>query len=286
MRLNNKVGAAAVALAVTTAGVTSAQTARGGDPHDGPPPTTSPNATSDRSPDRYDEVGYAAIANDAPQAYVAKVKSMAAGGYAEVTMLDSGRTTLVRSDGEDVAAGTLAWLSPVAAAAIGLDGKAPVRVRRVTPSPADQHALAEGRPPSPRLDAPPSLLAGLRVRLPAGPAMPGRAGQLPRTPFPPAPAPAFVPSAPARSASVRVVRRTTALPTAAPARLGRYVQLAAFASADRAAALARSVGGTVSPAGKLYRVRTGPYPTPAQAAHARDAAAARGYGDARIVRDN
>ena len=53
----------------------------------------------------------------------------------------------------------------------------------------------------------------------------------------------------------------------------------------RARALARVLGGTVQQAGALWRVRTGPYRDLTAAKLGRDAAARRGYGDARILTD-
>ncbi|HEX7693165.1 MAG TPA: SPOR domain-containing protein, partial [Sphingomonas sp.] len=76
------------------------------------------------------------------------------------------------------------------------------------------------------------------------------------------------------------------VPHAAPATRGFYVQVAAFSSQPRAAALARSLGGQVIAGGALWRVRLGPYATQNQARQARDGAAARGYGDARVVRED
>jgi rare lipoprotein A len=65
-----------------------------------------------------------------------------------------------------------------------------------------------------------------------------------------------------------------------------YVQVATLSSRDRAAALAKSLGGTSAPFKSLWRVRTGPFSDAKSAAQARDAAAARGYGDARVVRED
>jgi rare lipoprotein A len=64
------------------------------------------------------------------------------------------------------------------------------------------------------------------------------------------------------------------------------VQVAALSSAERAATLAHQLGGRVVPLGKLYRVQLGPFADSAQAQRARDGAARRGYGDARIVRSD
>ena len=51
-------------------------------------------------------------------------------------------------------------------------------------------------------------------------------------------------------------------------------------------AVARSLGGAATPFNKLWRVRTGPFSDAKSAAQARDAVAARGYGDARVVRED
>ncbi|MES2095487.1 MAG: septal ring lytic transglycosylase RlpA family protein [Pseudomonadota bacterium] len=253
---------------------------------DGPPPSAGPSATSDRGADRYDEVGYATwygaelagnrTASGAPfdpAAFTAAHRTLPLGSYVEVTALDTGRTILVQiNDRGPQQSNLLIDLSQAAAQSLGIAGRAAVRVRRVTPSPGDQVALRAGQPGSPRLDTPASLLAGLRQRLPgpAGPSIPIRR-PIPRVaPVPQTAAP-----------------RPKSAPAAPPTVTGTYfVQVAAFGSKDRATALARSLGGSVSATGSLWRVRTGPYATAKQAAQARDAAAARGYGDARVVRED
>jgi rare lipoprotein A len=80
--------------------------------------------------------------------------------------------------------------------------------------------------------------------------------------------------------------RPVAVPVATvpPVTAGWFVQVATFADPARAAALARSLGGTVRPAGTLSRVRIGPLADgDAQPALARVRAA--GYQDARLVRE-
>jgi rare lipoprotein A len=67
---------------------------------------------------------------------------------------------------------------------------------------------------------------------------------------------------------------------------GLYVQVAALSTEARARTLAASIGGSVVPGGKLYRVRTGPYADRQAAQNARDALARRGYGGANIVSDH
>ena len=227
-----------------------------------------PAGTSGQGATRYDAVGYASWYGEDtpgttasgtpfdPQAITAAHRTLPLGSVAEVTALDTGRTILVlvndrgpsRPDRE-------IDLSRAAAQALGTDTNplAPVRVRAVTASPQDAAALAQGRPAAARLDAPPALLAALRRDL-----------KTYRAPTPPP--------------------RTRAPRAAAPLEAGRYiVQVAAFSSQDRAAALAKALNGRVEPGGGLHRVRLGPFADAASAERARDGAARRGYGYAQII---
>jgi rare lipoprotein A len=252
---------------------------------DGPPPSDGPSATSDRSPDRYDEVGYAAwygaeqggnrtasgVPFD-PRAFTAAHRTLPIGSYVEVTSLDTGRTVLVQiNDRGPFTPGLLIDLSQAAAQAIGVNSRKPVRIRRVTPTPADQNALKNGQAASPILDTPPALLAGLRAKLTGQPAAVTATRTRPLAPVP-----------------VVAPRTPVAPPVRPPAvtKGGYYVQVAAFGSQDRAVAVARSLGGAATPFNKLWRVRTGPFSDAKSAAQARDAVAARGYGDARVVRED
>lgn len=234
---------------------------------DAPPPSTGPSGTSDRGATRRDELGIATLSADG--GYIARMRGMAPGSVVEVTSLQTGRVTLAIVAPGAPPPNAQIELSPAVAGLIGTTDTGGVRVRRVTPSPTDQTALMNGRAPSPRLATPPALLAGLRAQfdrnMPPPSRSPHQAGMAARPIV-----------APARAAPAPVATRGP----------GFYVQVAAFGSADRAAALARSLGGSVSPAGSLYRVRLGPYATSDVAAKARAAAAARGYPDARVVRDN
>ncbi|MDB5677169.1 septal ring lytic transglycosylase RlpA family protein [Sphingomonas bacterium] len=278
MRLNNKAAWLALATCVV---LTSQATAQ-----DGPPPTDGPSATSDRSPDRYDEVGYATwygnelagnrTASGAPfdpQAFTAAHRTLPIGSYVEVTSLDTGRTVLVQiNDRGPFTPGLLIDLSQAAAQAIGVTGRKPVRIRRVTPDPADRNALRNGQAASPRLDTPPALLAGLRAKLGGRPIVGART---------PITTPDTVPVVTLRPPAVAPSR-----PPLATAKGNYYVQVGTFSSEDRASALARSLGGNSAPFKNLWRVRTGPFADAKSAAQARDAAAARGYGDARVVRED
>jgi cell division protein FtsN len=67
---------------------------------------------------------------------------------------------------------------------------------------------------------------------------------------------------------------------------GSVVQVGAFSSKANAEASAAKVGGHVSPAGRLWRVRMGPYAAPREAAAALAKAKGAGYSDARIQRDD
>jgi rare lipoprotein A len=256
----------------------------------GPPSSGGPRATSGRGESRYDEVGYATwYGNELaggrtasgvpfdPKGFTAAHRTLPLGSYVEVTALDTGRTILVQiNDRGPRQTNLLIDLSQGAARTLGISGREAVRVRAVTVSPSDLAALRAGEPGAPRLDTPPSLLAGLRQRLTGAPAAVAGPPKLqPRPPLdriPPEPQVAKPP------------KKTP--PSAAPITGGFYVQVAAFSSQPRANALARSLGGQVVPAGQLWRVRTGPYPSKNQASQARDAAAARGYGDARVVRQD
>jgi rare lipoprotein A len=272
MRLNNKATALAVAVWLALTSHAAAQ--------DGPPPSDAPQATSNRSADRYDEVGYATwyggeyrgsrtasgVPFD-PSAFTAAHRTLPLGSYIEVTSLDTGRTVLVKViDRGPFTPGLQIDLSQAAAQAIGVKSRAAVRIRRVTPSPVDRTALNNGQPASPRLDTPPALLAGLRAKLSAGPAI----------------AAATVPI-PVRQP---VVRPSSSIKAPTAVKGGYYVQIGTFSSEDRAGALAKSIGGNSAPFKNLWRVRTGPFADAKSAAQARDAAAARGYGDARVVRED
>jgi rare lipoprotein A len=62
------------------------------------------------------------------------------------------------------------------------------------------------------------------------------------------------------------------------------VQVAAFSTQDRANGVAGKLGGAVSPAGRVFRVRLGPFATRAQTDAALAKARGAGYSDARIQR--
>lgn len=234
--------------------------------------------------------------------------------YVEVTSLDTGRTILVRINdrGPMTGEGIIA-LSPGAAEQLGMAGDAfaPVRIRRVNPPEQERAVLrAHGRAAE-RMDTPASLLVVLRQRLappalavaPVANKIAPRGKPRPGATFTPPPVRSSPPVAapkPAQAASDPfVVEGEGASPPSpshapAPARIsppaaprtstGSYVvQVAAFSTQARAEALARKVGGSTTQAGKIWRVRLGPFATQAAAQQAVRSVAAKGLENARIM---
>lgn len=276
-----------------------------------------PAGTSGMGAARYDQVGFATWYGDelarsptasgtlfAPDAITAAHRTLPLGSHAEITALDTGRTILVLIN--DRGPGRMDReidLSRGAAALLGLNGQpmAPVRVRGTIASPADIAAIAAGRAPATRLNAPPGLLVALRAQLkatglvdprpsvPAPVAAPMAATKVER---PPANA---ISNAPARGAMTPPQSRPAQVspaqagpapqPVARPSTKGRryLVQVVALSNADRAGALARTMNGRVESDGGLHRVRLGPFSDLISAQRARDDAARRGYGDATIL---
>jgi rare lipoprotein A len=100
-------------------------------------------------------------------------------------------------------------------------------------------------------------------------------------------APALPPLEPRGASPVRAApsgfQQAFAAPSAPAARAGALVvQAGAFSTADRAKRVANALGGQVSPAGKLFRVRTGPFATRNEAEASLAKVRAAGYTDARI----
>ncbi|MBA3942528.1 MAG: septal ring lytic transglycosylase RlpA family lipoprotein [Sphingopyxis sp.] len=260
----------------------------------------------------YDDVGYASwygeelagqpTANGEafdPAAISAAHKTLPLPSYVEVTALDTGRTILVRvNDRGPMANDRLIDLSRGAAEQLGLAaGVAAVRVRRTNPPLAERVQLRNGKPVPERIATPDSLLAILRNKLKALP-VPANAPAAAVTSQPAAP----VASAPAKPGDDRLAvegARPAAKPAAKPAPAkpapaakpaqittgGIYVQVASFSSKARADTTAKLVGGTVSAAGKLWRVRMGPFDKEADGNAALARAKAKGFRDAKIIRE-
>lgn len=247
----------------------------------------------------YDAVGEADI-QQGLEGVSAAHKTLPLPSYVEVTSLATGRTILVRLvERGPMVNETLLALSPDAAAQLGIGSRAPVRVRRVNPPETERAALRTGSRGPQRMDTPESLLKVLRRKL---------AEQSPL--LPPPSTPPTMPASPALPSISTPPRAPTAVPrlpsvepkpVAAPAKKpeekppvvsspravtkgSTIVQVAAFSTAERAKSAATRLGGHVSPAGRLWRVRLGPFAGRADAAAALGKAKAAGYSDARIQR--
>ena len=294
--------------AATTGGVTDVPVMIG-DPYKIGEVTYTPTDVAD-----YDEVGYAGSYGDElagkptangetfnPAAISAAHKTLPLPSYVEVTALDTGRTILVRvNDRGPMVTDRLINLSRGAAEQLGItDGVTAVRVRRTNPPAAERARLRAGQSVRERIATPQSLLAILRAKAkelpvpkavtastPASPAIasatgkPGEDRFIVEGPGTKMPAPKAEPTPkPAEAAK-------PATAAAKPAATGNYVvQVGAFSTESRASAAAKSVGGHVSKAGKLWRVRMGPFASDAEARSALATAKAKGFGDALVQRD-
>ncbi len=286
---------------------------------DGPPKLGTPFTVAGTTytpadiPD-YDDVGYASWYGEElagsptaigepfnPDGISAAHKTLPLPSYVEVTALDTGRTIVVRvNDRGPMTNDRLIDLSKGAAQQLGLNGGvAAVRVRRTSPPMAERAQLRSGGAVATRLDTPDSLLVLLRKKLEGKPVPAGVATATASKPAPSAPAPGgdrFIvegPGAKAPAAKPAATKPAAAKPATpppaakpAPAASGSYaVQVAAFSSESRANAAAKSVGGTVTRAGNLWRVRMGPFASEAEAASAASRAKAKGFRDAQVQRD-
>jgi rare lipoprotein A len=241
----------------------------------------------------YDETGYAAA--DSGQGVSASHHTLPLPSYAEVTSLESGRTILVRVERRGPMDGNaLIALAPAALDQLGAAAGEPVRVRRVNPPEEDRAFLRAGRSAPLRMDTPEALLTVLQRKLPArGGALPAPSAApaaLARVELPPsmaaviAPVPEQIepPQAPQRVEAPRPPKPPEALQPATTPNGAYVVQAVALSSRERAQAVAGAIGGSVSQAGKLYRVRTGPFATRSQAEASLAKVRAAGYSDARI----
>ena len=254
----------------------------------------------------YDAIGYAAVNETGGAGITAAHRTMPLPSYVEVTALDTGKTILVRVERRGPMSGkALVELSSGAAAQLGIAGnpRAAVRVRRVNPVEQDRALLRMGQPAPARMDTPKSLLTVLARKLDQQEGI-VRPAALP-SPEPsaiPAPAPAPTPptvkTKPGKPvvkpkpvpipppAPIAVAKPAPApVPAPKPALQGKFaVQVGAFSNRANAETAAKQTGGSASPAGKLWRVRMGPFGSEAQAKAALAKARSAGYSDARIQR--
>jgi rare lipoprotein A len=264
----------------------------------------------------YDEVGYAAA--DSGSGITGSHHTLPLPSYVEVTSLATGKTILVRLARRGPMNGdAVVGLSPAAFAQLGVSAGEPVRVRRVNPPEEERAALREGRAAPARMDTPPSLVAVLKRKLPgqgsatlapipplapkavAAVAVPASSVALhDTTPVTarataasarPAPESAPPPLPPLRTATAPGARSkqpqhpAVALPKPPGSRHGNYVvQAATMSTRDRAQKVASAIGGSVSAAGRYFRVQTGPFDSREQAQASLAKVRAAGYSDARI----
>ena len=267
----------------------------------------------------YDAVGYASVGGGS--GVTAAHKTLPLPSYAEVTALDTGRTILVRIERRGpMVNDSLIELSADAAAQMGLTtvGHAPIRIRRVNPPEAERAMLRSGARAPERMATPDGLLKVLRRKLadqspllpppstpprmptalPAAQSVAGNAVTPPPVREPakvatvPAaaakPLPAAKPPAPVQPPkSATPASRTPTAPkpaTTPPATNAQFVQVGAFSLESNARKAAAELGGSVSKAGKFWRVRLGPFAKEEQAGAALRKAQSAGYRDARIQR--
>ena len=242
----------------------------------------------------YDAVGFATVAASGGGSVSAAHRTLPLPSYIEVTALDTGKTILVRVERRGPMSGkALVELSPGAAVQLGVAANswAAVRVRRVNPVEQDRALLRMGQPAPDRMDTPKSLLTVLGRKLdqqegivrPAPVAMPTSepGGALAPVPLRAKPGKPALKSQPAPAPNRAPV--PAAAPAPKPAVHGKFaVQVGAFSSRDNAQAAANKVGGGLSQAGSLWRVRMGPFASEAEAKAALAKARAAGYSDARI----
>jgi rare lipoprotein A len=231
----------------------------------------------------YDAVGHALIGAEGGATISAAHKTLPLPSYAEVTSLESGKTILVRVERRGpMANDRLVELSPGAAAQLGMTGAntLAVRVRRVNPPEQERAMLRSGGRAPERMETPRGLLDALNRKL---------AGAGPATA--PRPAPAATPKSvltqpvPKPSAAPEAVPTQPAADARRPASSGSLiVQVAALSAQARADGLAGRLGGHVSPAGRFWRVRLGPFAARGEAEAALAKAKSAGYSDARIQR--
>jgi rare lipoprotein A len=248
----------------------------------------------------YDEVGYASIDAKGGSTISAEHHTLPLPSYVEVTALDSGRTILVRVERRGPMTGNfLVGLSNAAASQLGVMAGAPVRVRRVNPPEQERAALRAGQQVPARMDTPSSLVDVLRRKLPNGEGpLANRTDEyeLASAPLRPAPAAgdslALPPLDTPRYSAPAPVRTVAQAPVVYPAARdeeyedvyddGFVVQAGAYSSRENASRVARVIGGEVTKAGSLYRVRTGPFASRREAEASLAKVRAAGYSDARI----
>ena len=190
----------------------------------------------------------------------------------ERAALRAGRTAPPRMD-------TPASLLAVLQRKLPGEGSAPLTARPAAIA-AAAVALLSGSTPPPRTAEAVSKTGSGRTAAPPLPPLPRRDALARATP---ASAPVVVARLeqpkPQRAA---VAPEPKSTPKAAAPGGAFIVQAATMSTLERAQKVARAIGGTVSQAGRYFRVRTGPFATRAQAEASLAKVRSAGYSDARI----
>lgn len=264
----------------------------------------------------YDEVGHAAA--DTGAGITGAHHTLPLPSYVEVTSLTSGRTILVRLERRGpVDSDAVVALAPAALAQLGASAGEPVRVRRVNPPEEERATLRAGRSAPLRMDTPMSLVAVLKRKLsgegavalfPKPATAPAALATAEVSPSVPAERPLMQPAAkpvthsalgvapPLLSAAVKEDRASKPAPlqvahrkpeadttsATTPVKGAYLVQAATMSTLERAQKVAGTIGGTVTKAGRYFRVRTGPFASRDQAQASLAKVRAAGYSDARI----
>lgn len=159
----------------------------------------------------------------------------------------------------------------------------------VTLAPAGTAAAAPRPAPSPTVAPKPMASPTPRpAPRPAPPAPAPAPAPKPASAAKPVPHPVATPTprpVPTATPSPKPVPKPAAKPApAARQTAGLFVQVGAFSTRQRAETVAKAVGGGMTAAGSLWRVRSGPFATQAEADAALAKARRSGYADARILR--
>lgn len=253
----------------------------------------------------YDAVGIATVSGEGGSSISAAHRTLPLPSYAEVTSLDSGRTILVRVERRGPMSGNaVVDLSPGAAAQLGLTdtGRVDVRIRRVNPPEVERAALRSGQAAPARMDTPQSLLKVLHRKLDMqlGIASPQPTLPLPEAATLPAPQQAMPAANTAQTPKAALVKPAPGQPMGVPNKPSKepqvktastkgvksawYVQIGVFANKANAEAAAAKASAGMNAAGKLWRVRAGPFDSPDKAKQALAKVRSSGYRDARVLR--
>lgn len=257
----------------------------------------------------YDEVGYATVDQGAV-GVTASHRTLPLPSYVEVTSLETGRTILVRVERRGpMTNARLIALSEGALLQLGGNEGTPVRVRRVVPPEEQRAELRAGREAPLRMDTPSGLVDVLRRKLPAIGSAPVRDRvEVPDKVAEVAPIESvdpdtgeqieqpvssdveFLESETATDIDEGASQQTAEVEAPGPVEPARpvagdwVVQAGAFSARQTAERIALEIGGYVESAGRLWRVRNGPYANRGQAEAALAKVRGAGYRGAQVYR--